>query len=218
MVQFIEKAQERHLWYLVGLIATDGCLYRDGRHVEITSKEHAFLNSIKCALKLKNKIGTKYNSFKQCAYRIQIANKCFYDFLLSIGLMPNKSRIINKIKVPQVYFRDFLRGVIDGDGSIKLWTHPKNGKEQASLCITSASEAFMIWLKEYIYDLYRASGRIHKECTGNWLLKYGKMAAREILMRSYYTGCLGLDRKIAKAREVINSHRGWQHSKLVNIA
>jgi hypothetical protein len=215
MLQFIDSVDERHLWYFVGLITADGCLYKDGRHVEITSKEYVFLNKIKNALSLKNKIGIKYNSFKQRSYRMQIANKHFYDFLLSIGLMPNKSSILKSIKIPQAYFRDFLRGVIDGDGSIKYWTHPGNRKEQISLCITSASEGFIAWLRERILCFYKAKGRIHKECTGNWLLKYGKMSARKILKECYYVHCLGLDRKITKAQRVIHSYQGWRKSKLI---
>lgn len=28
-----------NLWYLVGLITSDGCLSKDGRHVDITAKK-----------------------------------------------------------------------------------------------------------------------------------------------------------------------------------
>jgi len=217
MLQPIDNMQGDHLWYLVGLITADGCLYKDGRHIEITSKEYAFLETIKSELGFKNRIGIKYSGIKKRYYRIQLANKRFYNFLLSVGLMPRKSLIISKIQVPQAYFNDFLRGVIDGDGSIKCWVHPSNKKEQMSLCITSASSAFIAWLNECICDLYSVKGRIHKECTGNWLLKYGKMAAREILRQCYYKGCLGLERKIIKAQQVVTSYRGWGTSKLIHI-
>jgi hypothetical protein len=215
MLKFTERLNGRYLWYLIGLITADGCLYKDGRHIEITSKEHAFLVAIKSAVGLKNKIGIKYSGSKRRYYRIQIADKNFYNFLLSVGLMPHKSSIIGKIQVPMLYFADFLRGVIDGDGSIKCWQHPGNNKEQMVLSITSASYSFIAWLNVYIFRLCKVEGRIYKECTGNWLLKYGKMAAREILQRCYYPGCLGLDRKILKAQQVINSYRGWKKSKLV---
>jgi hypothetical protein len=218
MSQLIDNVQKNHLWYFIGLIAADGCLYKDGRHIEITSKEHAFLVSIKSAVGLKNKIGTKYSGCKKPYYRIQIADKKFYNFLLSVGLMPRKSSIISKIQVPILYFADFLRGVIDGDGSIKCWKHPSNHKEQMVLSITSASYPFIAWLDVSIFHLCKVRGRIYKECTGNWLLKYGKMAAREILQRCYYPGCLGLDRKTVKAQQVINSYRGWKKSKLVPAA
>ena len=80
-----------NLWYLVGLITSDGCLSSDGRHIDITSKDSEFLQEIKNSLGISNKIGIKYNAIKQKAFHIQIANRNLYDFLLSIGLTQNKS-------------------------------------------------------------------------------------------------------------------------------
>jgi len=80
-----------NLWYLVGLITSDGNLSSDGRHIDITSSDYEFLLGIKELTGIKNKIGIKYgNNKKQKAFRIQIANRNFYDFLLSIGLRQNK--------------------------------------------------------------------------------------------------------------------------------
>lgn len=75
-----------NLWYFVGLIVTDGCLSPDGRHIDVTSKEHPFLQKIKDTLCLNNRIGIKYNGRGQKSFHIQIANRNFYDFLLSIGI------------------------------------------------------------------------------------------------------------------------------------
>ena len=51
-----------NLWYLVGLITSDGCLSSDGRHIDITAKEYEFLEKIKQATGISNKIGIKYHS------------------------------------------------------------------------------------------------------------------------------------------------------------
>ena len=45
--------------YAIGLITTDGCLYNDGRHMNLTSKEIEVIMNFKRCLKLKNKIGRK---------------------------------------------------------------------------------------------------------------------------------------------------------------
>ncbi|MBU0895403.1 MAG: LAGLIDADG family homing endonuclease, partial [Candidatus Omnitrophica bacterium] len=49
-----------NLWYLVGLITSDGCLSSDGRHIDITSKDYELLEKIKMATGITNKIGSKY--------------------------------------------------------------------------------------------------------------------------------------------------------------
>ncbi|MDP2929903.1 MAG: LAGLIDADG family homing endonuclease [Candidatus Omnitrophota bacterium] len=73
------------LWYLVGLITTDGCLSSDGRHINITSKDEAYLVKLKNELGLDNKIGVKNKDRPNKAYQIEFANRNLYDFLLSIA-------------------------------------------------------------------------------------------------------------------------------------
>jgi hypothetical protein len=131
-----------NLWYLVRLITSDGCLSSDGGHIDITSKDFKFLEGV----------------------------RNFYGFLLSIGFTPNKSLTLGKIKTPEHYFTDFLRGTPDGDGCIRT-------------------------------------------CT--LVLKYGKMAAREISRRCYYRDCFGLERKVKLANKCLDSYEGWSQSKTV---
>lgn len=209
------KIEGSNLWYLVGLITSDGCLSSDGRHIDITSKEYEFLESIKTHLGISNRIGTKYNAIKQRAYHIQIGNRNFYEFLLSVGITPNKSLTLGPLKVPNGYFVDFLRGLIDGDGCIRRWIHPSNKREQWSLRIFSGSKQFIDWLNNVAEQLLKVRGKMHKNATNTWVLKYGKMAAKEIAAQCYYKDCFGLDRKIKLARECLASYIGWSKSKTV---
>jgi len=204
-----------NLWYLVGLITSDGCLCKDGRHIDITSKDYKFLQDIRDSFGISNKIGTKYNSIKQKSFHIQIANRNFYDFLLSIGLKCNKSLTLNALKIPNHYFSDFLRGVIDGDGCIRRWIHPTNKREQWSLRIYSGSEEFINWLNNATAQLLRVFGKIHVNASNTWVLKYGKMAAKEIAESCYYKNCFGLERKIKLAQECLESYTGWTQSRTV---
>jgi intein/homing endonuclease len=206
-----------NLWYLVGLITTDGCLSSDGRHIDITSKDYKFLALVKDSIGINNKIGFKYNGRKQEYFHIQIGNKNLYEFLVSIGLTPNKSLTLEKVKVPDKYFVDFLRGIIDGDGCIRKWSHSLNHAEQWSLRIFSGSRRFIEWLSWATEALLRAKGRIYNEKHSNlWTLKYGKMAARRIVSNCYYKNCLGLTRKIKLAQECIRSYAGWSKSNTVS--
>ena len=209
------KIEGVNLWYLVGLIASDGCLCKDGRHIDITSKDQDFLQEIKERLGLISRVCIKNKNMNKQAYRIQIANKGFYNFLLSIGLMQNKSLIIGEIRVPDKFFIDFLRGVIDGDGCIRRWIHPSNNGEQWSLRIYSGSGAFIKWLKNTIGAFLKIKGKLYRETDTKRILKYGKMAAREIAQKCYYKGCFGLSRKIKLAEECSGSYRGWNKSKTV---
>jgi hypothetical protein len=212
------KIEGSNLWYLAGLITSDGCLCKDGGHIDdITSKDRNFLESIRSRFGIASRVCIKNKGTNKQAYRIQIANKNFYDFLLSTGLMQNKSLIVGAINVPSQFFKDFLRGLIDGDGSIRSWIHPTNFRQQWSLRIYSGSKKFLEWLEVKIKEHLRSCGRMHSshEPGTVYVLKYGEMAAREIVKRRYYKNCFGLERKIKLANECVGSYRGWDKSKTI---
>ena len=81
--------------------------------------------------------------------------------------------------------------------------------------IYSGSEEFIEWLNKMAGDLLKVSGKVHKNAANTWVLKYGKMAAKEIVKRCYYKNCFGLDRKIKLAQDCLGSYRGWSQSKTI---
>ncbi len=138
------------LAYVVGLLATDGNLSPDGRHISIKSAEISMLKTFKECLNLKNKIGRDKNG----CYNVQFGNVQFYKWLLKIGLFPAKSYTIGVISVPDKLFRDFLRGCIDGDGNVRVYKDLYNvyrGRRYVAqrlfIRICSASRKFLLWLQ-----------------------------------------------------------------------
>src|SRR3989338_8655274 len=145
--------------YVVGLIATDGNLSKDKRHINFTSSDIQLINTYKLCLNKSNSI--TLNSFsertKKQSYKFQFGDVGFYDFLMRIGLYPNKSLTIDKINVPNKYFRDFLRGHLDGDGSIIFYKdkyntdkNPKYVYDRLFVYFISASIKHVIWLQKNI--------------------------------------------------------------------
>src|SRR4051812_42197880 len=97
--------------YAIGLIATDGNISSNGRHIVFTSKDkEQILNFLK-SLDIKAKIGISLSSAKKKCFRVQIGDVLFHQFLQSIGITSAKSKTIGKILLPDKYFFHFLRGV-----------------------------------------------------------------------------------------------------------
>ncbi len=216
------KCPENIFWYLVGLIATDGCLINNGRRTTITSKEKLYLEKLKKMLRLTAKISEKRGGFgKALGYDLNIGRKIFYDRLLEIGLTPRKSLTLGSLMVPDEEFHNFLRGVIDGDGSIRGWRHPGNGGEQWSLRVCSASKLFVHWIAEVVNRLWNVKGKLHEQAPKKeryhtkYTLKYGKLAAMVILRKCYRPGAFALERKRKIASDCISSNVGWSQSKTV---
>src|SRR5262245_22665126 len=107
--------------YAIGLIATDGNLSRDGRHISVVSKDLDQLETLRRCLGLRVSISEFQTTRGRLAARVQWSDRAFYKVLLMIGLTPNKSLTLGRLTIPDEYFPDFVRGCIDGDGSVLVY-------------------------------------------------------------------------------------------------
>lgn len=186
-----------NLAYVVGLIATDGNLSGNGRHITFTSKDIELIGYVKIILESKGRIGFTRNK-KSEVYRINICNVQLHDWFMNIGLTPKKSLTIKKLDVPDRYFADFLRGHLDGDGSITTYIDTYNNYKKPSyvyrrlwLRFISASQKHATWIKERVRVLFEINGQIHatkENPSGNrmYIIKFGKKSSLNLLSKIYY--------------------------------
>lgn len=206
------------LAYVVGLLVTDGCLSGDGRHITMRSSDKDLLQTFGKCLNLDNKIEqTKYRGV--ISGRLQFGDIQFYHWLLSIGLTPAKSRTIGPIKIPDSFFRDFLRGHLDGDGSVLVYRDLNNvykGRVYVSnrlfVRFISASRDHILWLHQNIKNLVGINGAliVNKSKLENradiWEIKFAKKESVKILKWLYYKPDLpSLNRKRIRALKAIKS-------------
>jgi len=194
--------------YAIGLITSDGNLSPDGRHLNLTSKDKEIVIMFKKCLGIENKIGRKargYSTDKKY-FVVQFGDVHFYEFLLSIGLTPAKSKTLSKVSVPKKYFADFLRGCIDGDGNISVSKHKESKHPQLKIRLASASMEFLVWVMSEI--------RYHMQLDGGWIsrdksvytLNYAKKDSIELLRFVYYDKkCKYLKRKYLIGKQFLDN-------------
>ncbi|MGH7334324.1 MAG: LAGLIDADG family homing endonuclease [Candidatus Rokuibacteriota bacterium] len=202
--------------YAVGLIATDGNLSTDGRHMSVTSKDLDLLEALRRCLQLQTPISKTRNSTGKVYHRVQWGDRGLYDWLLAIGLTPAKSLTLGALTVPKEYFVDFFRGCIDGDGSVLVYTDRyhmvKNERyqyERLYVNLVSASRPFLDWIQEEVRCLAGVNGVIEaKREPGRrtiWLLRYAKRESIRLLRWMYYAPDLPcLSRKREKAEQFLS--------------
>ena len=196
------------LAYAIGLIATDGCLYKDGRHLAFVSKDLQLIKTFNKCLGLKVKIAKKESGFLKGSYSywVQFGDVVFYRFLVSIGLSSAKSKIMGKIEVPDKYFFDFLRGSFDGDGSLySYWDKRWASSFMFYLSFISASFKHVVWLRERIEELIGTKGHINASSSAKaYQLKYAKTEASKIFKKMYNSPNVPrLERKYKKVYNVL---------------
>lgn len=207
--------------YAVGLIVTDGNLSGDGRHIILRSKDIEQIKNFKKCLGLKNKIGTtkKILSDGSAAiyYRVQFGNVQLYRWLESLGLTPAKTYSIPPLPIPNLYFRDFLRGHLDGDGTVTSYIDTYNIKKNEAyryarlfIRFISASELHLRWIQETIQHLLGIRGDFWRHTSKDvkrvdmWQLKYMKKDSKILIPWLYYKeDLLCLHRKREKAEQAL---------------
>ena len=192
------------LAYAVGLIATDGNLSSDSRHIHFTSKDFELAKLFREYLKLDVIIGKKARGGEEDKkyFVVQFGDVVFYRFLQKIGLTIRKSKTIGKLNIPDKYFFDFIRGCIDGDGSIGWFFHPESKLPQYRVRLASASIKFLEWIQHRLLK-----SNINSYICKNrdiFQLTLAKRDSTKILKRVYYRGFPeSLGRKYKKAKKII---------------
>jgi len=203
--------------YAIGLLATDGNLSKDRRHITMRSSDVQLLKTFKKCLNLKSKITQSKNDgwAKKPSYRVQFSNAQFYRWLFRIGLFPAKTYTIGKLNIADKYFMDFLRGHLDGDGCIitykdfyNTYKNPKYIYTRLWVRFMSASKIHMEWLRKNVYRLLNIKGHFSQrkpwrsdQTTSTWHLKFAKKDSIKLLSWLYYhpnVPCLIRKRKIAE--------------------
>lgn len=212
-VEYVKPEKTTITWtsnlaYFVGLIASDGTLRKYRNTIRIASKDIDLLEDIRTIVceeitGRKNRIVTENIKLGEkifVNYSYQFSSGLFYNFCLNIGIMPNKSLILGEIKIPGQYFKDFLRGIIDGDGNY----NPQD--KRVYVRIFSGSYDFLYWLndqcKQYL-EVYRGIIVKDKDRSKYTLFWSTKAETNKIINIIYKDAEFYLDRKRESVKELI---------------
>jgi len=152
--------------YVLGFFAADGNLTigkRGNHYIEFTSCDKVILGRIRIALDSDHKISLRkrIGNHKQC-FRIQIGSKILFGDLVSFGFTPNKSKKLAYPKIPNEYFRYFVRGYFDGDGHVTTGTYKKSDRNKFIRILfsgfTSGTRSFLERLKDNLMKLQIVKG------------------------------------------------------------
>lgn len=194
--------------YALGLLATDGCLSSNGRHIDLTSKDVEQLENFKKCFELSAPISYKKSGYTgKLTTRIQFSDVSLYRFLESVGFTPAKTKTMGTLSVPDVYFFDFLRGHHDGDGCFYSYWDPRwKASFMFYLTFVSASKTHVDWLQQSIERLLNIKGRA-SEGHAYHQLRFAKKDSL-ILLREMYKNksaiCLSRKKlKIEKALSIV---------------
>ena len=191
--------------YVLGLWWADGCMRvkSHGAHeIEIASNDLDHLAYIAPI------IGGKYQvrrvSLQANTYVITFCSKEMYEDILALGGTPRKSKTIGFPPVSIQLLPHFIRGVVDGDGTL-TW----NG-DRPIVQIYSGSEHFLKTLTENVENVTGIPAPNIIANRDNWTLKWSTIRAKCLVAWLYFDNPgLALARKTAVASRFLE----WQPRK-----
>lgn len=168
--------------YILGFLCADGTNNRDKGTVSMTLEEGDFdiLEKIRKEIKSErelefldysNKHDFGYTYKNQ--YRLLLFSSHICDSLINLGVVPNKSLILEFPEIKEDLLHHFIRGVFDGDGSV----YQGKIKTQFTLTITS-TDSFCNTLKCIIEKFVGINCHIYDASNHNGITKVFTISGR----------------------------------------
>lgn len=192
--------------YWLGFIAADGGINRTGNNkkynnltINLNQRDYEHLEKFLKAVNSDDSIklfpGVGYGEGTIIA-SISLNSVAMVEDLINLGIVPKKSLVLLPPNINKIYYRDWIRGYIDGDGSISLL---KNGEAQLSVLGTKKVVSF---IKDFLSP--EKDKRFYQYGDKNtYELSYGGTASIvNYLHQIYDNATIYLDRKYQKVLEV----------------
>lgn len=152
---FVDEAfflkQSRDLGYILGMFGSDGCVAknRNMMYIELQRSDREILEKINAVIKNDRPVkdyetGRGYENSK-----IYFYSRIIKDELAKYNIIPNKtydSRYQFPDKLNEEFYPDYIRGLFDGDGSVKART----GYNVPVWQIDGSSKQIMEKIQEYL--------------------------------------------------------------------
>lgn len=125
--------------YLMGMIYSDGNVYKDRFQLRLQEKDRYLLEHISKEIGYMGEIRTEYrnktNTNHQDMATLSVNRKSFVQHLKNKGVIPNKT---NKLVFPSFIGEEnlihFIHGLFDGDGSIRIDERPSKYNSTDLVC------------------------------------------------------------------------------------
>lgn len=173
--------------YILGFTFADGNVYHHTLSWGLANNRE----NEELLMKINRAMRATYPIEKQKArLRLRINHHFLVKSLISLGVIPNKTKKCKFPKVPTMFLRDFLRGFLDGDG----WVTAKKKKMEISVGFSNGSYKFLQGLGECFKNQLSVSGfnlrkRIkltkNKKLSKTYMIEYYSNNAYKIIKYLY---------------------------------
>lgn len=187
------KKWSSNMAYVLGFILADGCIvegtykgYSDSLKFGVQKSDNDILEKIKKELSSEHKI-----SLCKGANHFCITNQTIVNDLKKLGITYRKSLKEKIPNVPKKYTKDFIRGIIDGDGSIHF-----DKRNYPTLSVCGGKNTITFIQNHFLsnFDIYSKIAK-RKKIHFIFYIAYRANSAKTLINYLYNGSSLYLERK-----------------------
>ncbi len=192
---FFDKWNEKSA-YILGLIFSDGNIAWNPKKsywtltITACAKDKDHLEKVRKILCITKPLTY---SEKTNSYRLTIANKSICQKLMKLGITPKKSLTVKFPQIPKEYLKDFIRGVIDGDGNVRYVDRKRS--PYFEITIASGSKKFCKGLIASVEENFGIAAKIRKAHGNTYVIQYACARGEKLAENIYNDANLYLNRK-----------------------
>lgn len=182
--------------YWLGYISADGNVSAKHNSISIVSKDVEHIERLR---EFVPDVSRSIHSRERATEQVYFSSKETKEYLISVGITPAKSKTLEVTQT--IIDWDFLRGVFDGDGSVRL----RDGS--CEMHITSASRPFLLQLGTFLdeqgvnYTIRQKT----KDITPCYGLYVSALSVPTVFEQMYADTDLYLERKFTKLRTYVET-------------
>lgn len=191
---YFEKETSNMAWIL-GILASDGTLSLKSNRIKITLNEgdRETLEKIKEEIELENPIKNFTSNKGYKSVTLEWYNKKHREDLSRYGIIPRKTKtFIFPRYLNKEYYRDFIRGYFDGDGSIQYLKGNNTLRFDIGAYNSDVLEVISNFFEENGIEKVKTQSRPN---TTFHYFQYSTNASKKIFQLLYYKNCLCMKRK-----------------------
>jgi len=189
--------------YILGLLFTDGSIRKDGYSVSLYSNDRYLCELLKektdskHSIQIRKSRKNKDGSISKQGYVISLSSKKLVLSLEKWGLYANKTFSMSFPNISRELLPHFIRGLIDGDGSIGHY-------KDFAISFICASKTFIESFREIVKNETGFSGSMYTNKSGIITLKYSTNQAKKICEYIYNDSeGIRLERKYEKFKNYV---------------
>lgn len=190
--------------YWLGFVTADGGIKPDCIDMKLQARDIGHLKKMADAMQADHPISLKETKRGNKSYpyaHLQISSLRLLQALAQLGVGPNKSFTVQPcLELPEHLLAHYWRGVVDGDGCITC-----SGRFHSQWTLKLVGNRYMVeGFRRFISLQVHSKAQIKPKYSVFEINYTGNILARRIVEILYDKACVYLDRKMARANEIMN--------------